>query len=337
MSGSARSLGAIAAGCGLTFGTSIAEDALQDEALGTLYRQQSRIFTADWAMKLPVLRPAPGVFDTGAADRLLAYAEAARIPLRGHTMAWNMDHVPWIMKLSAREQATLLDRHVDELAGRYAGRLHSWDVVNEPFWPGSGLPEDYRDGPWWRAFGKGFAVRAFKHTQAADPTARLVLNEAHTEQWTPIGAGIRQRLLRLIDELQHAGVRLDAVGLQGHMQPQWAYDDNGFADFLGQIAARKVDIYITEMDVNDAAFADPVASRDALVAQRYERFVSSAINVPAVKMIITWQLADKASYLWGDALNAKPVPLRKPRPLPFDEYLAPKPAFDGIALALQRR
>lgn len=330
-----RSLREAANAAGLTFGTSIAQDALDDPGLGDLYAREAAVLTADWAMKFDWLRPAEDVLDTSHADLLLAYADRAGLSLRGHTLAWNESRPDWLMSLSTNDMARALDRHIDDTVSHFAGRVWSWDVVNEPFWPGHELDGGWRDGPWIQAFGTGYVKRAFRRAAAADPNARLILNEAHTEQWTETGAGIRAGLLRLIDELLDAGVRLDAVGLQGHLIPQWDYDDAGFADFLWQIAERGVEIHITELDVDDSSFPDDVALRDQMVARRYRDFLGAVLQVPAVTTVITWQLADPASHYAWAAREAGET--RRPRPLPFDAALAPKPAHAAMMAAFAAR
>lgn len=331
-------IGDVARRAGILFGTSIADDTLDRPGQAELYRRHARIFTADWALKFNTLRPAPDVFDTRYADRLLGFADDAGIPMRGHTLAWNEMKPDWLVAMSTAERAAFLDRHVDETAGRYAGRLHSWDVVNEPFWPGHGLPGGWRDGPWTATFGTDYPVRAFKRAAAADPGCKLVLNEAHTEQWTDTGAGIRAGLLSLVDRLQDAGCRLDAVGLQGHLQPQWPYDDQGFVEFLWRLAEKGVDIYLTELDVNDERYPDDPLIRDAAVADRYEAFLGAVLKVPAVKTVITWQLTDAATFYIDVWKQTHPgAGTRAPRPLPFDDRMQPKAAYDALVAAFRDR
>jgi endo-1,4-beta-xylanase len=329
-------LGAAAARAGVLFGTSVAQDMVDDPSLAALYAAEARVFTADWALKFGTLRPEADVFDTGWAEAVLGAAAAARVPLRGHTLAWNESRPDWLMALSTAEKRRVLDRHVEETAAAFAGRLASWDVVNEPFWPGHGVDGGWRDGPWLEAFGPGYVERAFRRAAAADPSARLILNEAHTEQWTETGAAIRTGLLGLVDRLLDAGVPLHAVGLQGHLQPQWPYDDAGFADFLHELATRRVEIHITELDVNDEAFPDDTAARDAAVAARYGAFLDAVLEVPAVTTVICWQLADRASHYQSVWDEIHPGADRRPRPLPFDAALAPKPARAAMLAAFRR-
>jgi endo-1,4-beta-xylanase len=332
-----ETLGAAAARAGLTFGTSIAADTLATPPQAALYHRHARILTVDWALTFGHLRPEADQFQTGDAEAILAFANPDDTPVHGHALAWNESRPDWLMKLSTAEKRKALDRHVDETVAHFAGRLPSWNVVNEPFWPGHGLAGDFRDGPWLQAFGPGYVTRAFKRAQAADPKARLVLNEAMAEAWTEDGGRVRSGLLRLVDTLQDAGVRLDAIGLQGHLQPGKPYDDAGFADFLHQLGERKIDLMITELDVDDSAFPDDVSARDAAVAARYRDFLTAVLGVPAVTTVITWQLADPASWYVHMAEQRDPGAARRPRPLPFDTAFEPKPAYAAMLDAFRTR
>ena len=179
----------------------------------------------------------------------------------------------------------------------YAGRLQSWDVVNEPFWLGRDGPGTFRPGPWLTAFGDDYVERAFRRTAALDPNATLVLNEAWTECDSPVGQAVRASLLALVDRLQHAGVKLGAVGLQGHILPAEPWDGGRFGDFLHGLAERKLDIDVTELDVVDDPLRGDVARRDGEAAELTHRLLSVALKVPAVKMLIAWSLSDKYSWL----------------------------------------
>jgi endo-1,4-beta-xylanase len=329
------SLGDIAAKRGLLFGTAFDADTLDFPRQASLYRHHARILTTDYALKLGSLRLEEGPADFSRADALIDFAFKAGIPVRGHTLIWNDWQPEWIAKLSSARCAYWLDRHIDEVVGRYAGRLHSWDVVNEPFWPGHGKPGAYRDGPWLAAMGPDYIARAFKRARAADPTVKLVLNEAGPEWedcWGPTKP-YRDGVLALVDRLQGAGIRLDAVGLQGHWFPEFTYDADQFAAFLRKLAARTLDIYLTEVDVNDKLLPGGPNARDQAVAARYAQFLKPALAEPAVKAIITWQLCDNASWIVRDP-KMWATQLREPRPLPFDSAQRPKAAYHTLAKLL---
>ena len=233
--------------------------------------------------------------------------------------------------------ARLLDTHVEETVGRYAGRIHSWDVVNEPIWPDHRAPGGLRKGPWYNALGPDYVARALRRAAAADPKARLVINEAFTERGDPLGLAVREGLLRLIDELQKHGAPLHAVGLEAHLQPQHPADDAGFARFLERLSARGLDIYLSEFDVDDSAFPRDPAARDAAMAKRVGDFLAHALSVPAVKALECWQLSDRYSWYADPQLLRGRAAGDFPRPLPFDRDMNRKPMFDAIANALRAR
>lgn len=328
-------LGDIAARRRLLFGASIAEEALTNPAYGALYARQARIVTTDWALKFPILRPSAEIWNFGPADRLLAFARQNRLLFRGHTLIWNEGSPDWLKALSARETARVFDEHIERVAARYAGRVHSWDVVNEPFWHDHGAPGGFRRGPWFDALGPAYVERAFRRAAAVDRSATLVLNEAHAEHDDPVGRAIRKSLLRLVDTLLDAGVSLQAVGLQSHLRPGLPRNGAAFVDFLHRLAARKLDIYLTELDVDDGPFPDPIAERDAKVAQTYVDYLREVLAVPAIRMIVLWQLSDRYSWYRDPAIMRAMGRTRPPRPLPFDADLRPKAAVAALAAALE--
>lgn len=325
------SLRTAAARAGITFGASISAGMSPDYA--RLYIEEVAIATTDTALKFSALRPDSKNFRFAQADEILRFCQSHNIALRGHTLIWNEDLPAWLHAQSLAEIARSFDEHIEKTVSHFAGRLHSWDVVNEPFWPGHGLPGNYRNGPWYAALGPGYIARAFKRVHEIDKSVRLVLNEAHCQTQNGWGQGIRPALLRLVDELLNAGIPLHAVGLESHLVPQWGYDAAVYHRFMEDLARRPIEIYLTEMDVNDASFPDDIATRDQKVAQLYRTYLDSALKIPKVTLLETWQLSD--AYSWYRDTDAAKV--RAMRPLPFDAHLRAKPARDAILAALKSR
>ncbi|MBX9927261.1 MAG: endo-1,4-beta-xylanase [Hyphomicrobiaceae bacterium] len=332
------SLGAIAAARGVLFGTAFDVETLDTPRDAALYRHHARILTTDLTFKFGALRPLEGPAKFDNADRLVAWAAVAGIPLRGHALVWNEFNPPWVSKLSSARRAYWLDRHIDEVAGRYAGRLHSWDVVNEPFWPGHGKPGGFRDGPWLDAMGPDYVVRAMQRARAADPTATLAINEAGPEWENPFGPTkpYREGLLSLIDRVQQAGVTVDAVGLQCHWFPDFEFNPANFRAHIQALSKKVRSVYLTEIDVNDGRIDGDIATRDTEVARRYRLLVETALKEPSVTAIITWQLSDNASWIVREP-KLWATPSRAPRPLPFDASQRPKPAYHALAAAFAGR
>jgi endo-1,4-beta-xylanase len=330
-----QGLGAIAAKNGFVFGAAAGPVIDKDAAYRELYTTQTRIITTDVAMKMGTIMPQPGPKRFESADRLLQFCAGNRIAMRGHCLIWNEWVPQWIKSMSVPERQAFFDGYIEEVTARYVGKLHSWDVVNEPFWPGHKAPGGYRLGPWYDAFGTGYVRRAFERVASVDKKTRLVLNEAQTERDDEVGLAVRSGLLRLVDELRDAGVPLHAVGLQGHLQPRYPHDPARFAEFLHALADRGVEIYITEFDVRDDTFPDDISARDAMIADTADKFLTNVLRVPAVKVVIAWELADNYSFYTDAAKKKDPLAQRLPRPLPFDSSMQRKPLWFAMARAFE--
>ncbi|MEA2830288.1 MAG: endo,4-beta-xylanase [Bradyrhizobium sp.] len=328
-------LGEIAARNGYLFGAAAAEVIDTDSAYRDLYVAQTKIITTDVALKIGRIAPQPGPKHFETADRMLAFCDQHKIAMRGHCLVWNEWNPDWVKNMSASERRMFFDSYIEEVVGRYAGKLQSWDIVNEPFWPGHRAPGGFRLGPWYDAFGPDYIRRAFERAALVDRATKFVLNEAQTERDDELGLAVRRGLLKLVADLKNAGVKLDAVGLQGHLQPQYPHDPARFDEFLHALADLGVDIYITEFDVRDDVFPDDVEARDAAVARTARQFLETTLRHPAVKALIAWELADKYSFYRGIYRAKNPTSERRPRPLPYDDELQAKPLWDAIAQAFE--
>jgi endo-1,4-beta-xylanase len=322
---------------GLLFGTAGGAPLFDDPGYRDLVCRQCTLLTPENAFKFDAFHPVEGGTNFGPADAMLRFADDNALRLRGHTLIWNDNLPDWVSRLSGAELRRVFDEHLETVVPHYAGRLQSWDVVNEPFYLGRDHPGTFRLGPWFTAFGEDYIFRAFSRVAALDPATPLVLNEAWTERADRVGLAVRKSLLALVDRIRDKGLRLDAVGLQAHLQPEIAYDDAGFLDFLHALAARGVDIYLTEFDVNDSSFPDDIETRDRLVAARALAFLSTALREPAVKALVTWGLSDRYSWYRDPRIMLAQRAPHLPRPLPYDDALRPKLLRAAMVEAMRGR
>ncbi len=319
---------------GILFGASSSWEVIRDPGYRDLHATHSRLLVTDKAMKFDYLRPREDVMNFEEADALLAFAREHGMWFRGHTLFWNDYPPPWLKGKSSVEIERIFEDHIERVGGRYAGAMHSWDVVNEPFWPGSGAPGGFRRGPWFDAMGEAYIFRAFQRMARIDSTAKLVLNEAFTEQDDALGKGVRARMIPLIDRMLDRGIKLDAIGLQAHIKPGLAFDIEAFLRFIEDIGARKLRIYLSEFDVDDDSFPRETAKRDELVAQWTTRFLQPVLKNPAIDALITWHLSDKYTWYREPAVVAQRKRDFPARPLPFDEWFQGKPMAEAMRSAL---
>jgi endo-1,4-beta-xylanase len=330
----------LAAAKGLVYGTTISAAQIEsDPAFVALVLKEAGLVVPENDMKWQDMnRGAPGDDDFAPADTVAAFAAENRLVLRGHNLLWYYRTPQWFSRLpspAAKEQAIV--SRIRGMVGRYRGKVNSWDVVNEPIEPKDGRPDGLRKAVFLEALGPRYLDLAYRTAREADPEARLVVNEYDIELDAPEQDARRAVLLGLLRRMRAAGTPVDAVGIQGHLRAVGGppLSVKKLRRFLADIAALGLEIQITELDVTDEAAPADIARRDRLVADAYRRFLDAVLVEPAVKMVVTWGLSDRHSWIVRKETN--PVRWRKDglpsRPLPFDADLRPKPACAAIAAA----
>ncbi len=330
----------LAADKGLLYGTTLsARQITADLPFVDLALQQAGLVVAENDMKWQVMnRGAPGDDDYGPADTVAAFALENNLALRGHNLLWYHRTPNWFFDLDSRQEieSAIVER-IRRLAGRYRGMVHSWDVVNEPIEPKDGRPDGLRTEIFLEMFGPDYLDLAYRTARETDPAARLVVNEYDVELDTPEQEARRTALLNLLERMRGSGTPVDAVGVQAHLSCAGGppFSAARLRRFFADVAGLGLTIQITELDVTDEKAPADEAVRDRLVADTYSRFLDTALDEPAVKVVVTWGLSDRHSWIVRKETHqskwrADGLPSR---PLPFDADLKPKPAFEAIAQA----
>ncbi|MBM4050475.1 MAG: endo-1,4-beta-xylanase, partial [Planctomycetes bacterium] len=168
--------------------------------------------TPENCMKPGPVQPKEGVFRFEQPDALVAFAQAHGLKVTAHCLVWHNQCPDWFFKDGDKPASRdlVLQRmrtHIHTLAGRYKGRIHGWDVVNEAIDDGKGF---LRETQWKQLIGEDFIEKAFEFAHEADPSAKLFYNDYGIES-----PAKRDKTLRLIAQLKSKGCRIDAVGIQG--------------------------------------------------------------------------------------------------------------------------
>jgi endo-1,4-beta-xylanase len=299
-------------------------------AYTALFQQQCALCASDiWA---PTFNPGPGVFNFQNSEGAnIDFASADGLPLTGAHLLWYYHLPPWFEGLTGRQAATqaMVD-YVHTVAAHYKGKTYSWNVVNEALEPRDGQPFGMRRCWPLKMIGPEYFDLAFRTARVADPDALLIYNDSGFELDTAEQERRRSSLLTLIDELQRQKTPVDGVGLQSHLKLTefGHFHEKRYRGFLGEIAVRGLKILITELDVLDIGAPSDIAQRDKAVAEVYRRFLTTALDEPAVKAVVTWGLCDRYTWLnpQSDPSFARPDGLPT-RPLPFDDDLRPTPVY----------
>nr|WP_229818990.1 MULTISPECIES: endo-1,4-beta-xylanase [Streptomyces] len=268
-------------------------------------------------MKWSSVEPVRGGHDWVGADRVVAFAEANGQKVRGHTLVWHSQLPSWLTggSFTPDELRRIMTDHIAAEAGRYRGRIHHWDVVNEP------LNEDgtLRQSLWGARLGESYIADAFRAARAADPAAKLYLNDYSTD-----GVGAKSDgMYALVKRLLAQGVPIDGVGFQAHLvlgQVPATLEQN-----LRRFAELGVDVALTELDIRMRLPATQ-AQLDRQ-KQEYASVVRACLAVPRCAGVTVWGFTDADSWI-PDFFPGQGAAT------PYDENLVPKPAYHGIAEAL---
>jgi len=303
-----------------------------------LVTEQCSIVVAENAMKWDALRPAPGVFDFADADYLVDFAEKNDMKLRGHTLVWYRALPGWfhdtVFKGNAQQ---VLTEHIATVAGRYAGRMHSWDVVNEAIDPNDQRLDGLRKTVWLDLIGEDYIEIAFRAARQADPSALLTYNDYGIEMDNYASDQKRAQVLLLLRRLKARNVPLDAVGIQSHLPAETLTSStkySGVAHFIAEARGMGLQVFITEMDVSDSAIQGDQRERNRAVAQTYSDYLQVVLADLAVKAVLTWGISGRHTWLNSEQPRADHSALQ---PLPFDGEYRTLPAFFAMRDAYDGR
>lgn len=327
------SLRAAAASRGLSYGCAVgAAQLVEDAAFASLVARECGIVVPVSELKWQALRPTEASFNFVGSDRVMRFAEENGLRMRGHTLVWHEALPGWFAgSATPANAAALLDDHIATVVGRYAGRVHSWDVVNEAVEPAHGRADGLRDTPWLRLLGPEYIDHAFRAAAAADPSAVLVYNENWLEYST--SAPKRRAVLELLRGMRSRGVPVHALGIQAHLNPRHTLDVAGLRAFVDEVAALGLQVIVTEMDVTDEALPGDPAVRDEAVAELYSRFLGAVLGQTRTTTVITWGLSDRYTWLNTARPREDGLPVRA---LPFDQGLGQKAAYQAVGRSLSQ-
>lgn len=331
-----ESLREIATPKGLFFGSAVSDSQLHRPELTALLLQQCSILVPENAMKWRLTHPEPDRFDFSQADNFMAFAESNHLLARGHNLCWHEHNPAWVdSTVTSQNAANIFTTHIRTVASRYKGRIHSWDVVNEAIRPAHHNHHDLTTSIWLKTIGEDYIELAYRTAADADPNALLTYNDFDIETDQPEQEKKREAILALLRRTRKKSVPIHALGVQAHLRtyagsPTW----NGLNKFLKQMEKLNLQVYVTELDVDDSALPADIPERDRRVAELYKSFLTNILQHNSVKAVLTWCISDRDSWLQGFRPREDHLPQR---PLPFDADLQPKPAFFSLRDSLSSR
>lgn len=346
--------------CGSTIESISLKDAFKDDfligtALGTehileknavaneLIKREFSSITPENIMKSEVIHPEQNKYDFTLSDKYVEYGQKNNKYIVGHTLVWHSQLPKFVEKIkNADSLRAFMTEHINTVAGRYAGKINSWDVVNEA------INDDgtMRKSIFFEILGDNYIKEAFDLAAKADPKAELYYNDYNIEQ-----PAKRAGAIELIKKLKASGTKIDGVGIQGHWSLSGA-SVKDIEDAIIDFSKLGIKVAFTELDITvlpnpwelkgadvKQNFSDyegdpkmnpyPKTLPDSvqnLLAKRYEDIFKVFLkHKDKISRVTFWGVNDSHSWL-----NGWPIKGRSNYPLLFDRDFKVKAAYNSV-------
>jgi endo-1,4-beta-xylanase len=309
-----------------------------DTVAADIITKQFNQITPENLLKFQSVHPAADRYVFEAQDRYVQFGVDRKMQIVGHTLVWHQQTTTWVFQGAdgtPADRETLLARmrdHIHTVVGRYKGKIHGWDVVNEA------IDEDgsLRKTPWRDGIGDDYVAKAFEFAREADPGAELYYNDYNLEK-----PAKRAGVVRLVKDLLLRGLRVDGIGNQAHWRLETPTIDE-IERALTELNSTGLKVMYTELDINllpqaargaDPSVANPYATglpdeKQQQLAKRYADIFGVVVkHRDRVSRVTFWGLSDADSWLNRGRMNY---------PLLWDRQRQPKPAFEAVADVLKR-
>lgn len=316
----------------------------QDTLTLNLIKNQFNTITPENSLKWEKIHPGPGVYRFEPADTIIHFALENSMEIIGHTLVWHSQTPRWVFQDTSGNPITrdgLLERlrdHIHTVVGRYKGKIHGWDVVNEAV-DSRGL----RMSPWKKIIGEDYIEIAFEYAHEADPEAELYYNDYNMYEPKKVKA-----VIQMVKHLQKKGIPIHGIGLQAH----WGLDNpdpDTLEACIKAYSGTGLKLMFTEMDVSVLPFPSwgmgaDIANRAEYQARMnpYSGGLPDSVQQVHSKMYSEFfRIFTKHHHqisritFWGahDGLSWKnnwPIRGRTDYPLLFDRQRLPKPPYDAV-------
>ncbi|KAJ1337269.1 endo-1,4-beta-xylanase [Microdochium nivale] len=320
---SAASLHELAVAAGkMYYGSATDNGELTDAPYVEILKAEFGSTTPGNGQKWAYTEPERGQFTFSQGDVVASFADANKMLLRCHTLAWHSQLPSWVSGGSWTKAALtqVIEAHVANVVAHYKGKCYAWDVVNEA------LNEDgtWRESVFSTAFGGGGWIDvAFKATAIADPAAKLYYNDYNIEK-----LGNKQAAtVAIVKQVIAAGGRVDGVGMQAHLivgqMPTLA---SMVGTMQSYVAAGASEVAYTELDIRHKTLP-PSTAAATQQANDYASITQACLDVAACIGITIWDYTDKYSWVPA-AFKGEGAALL------WDENLQKKPAYYSVSSVL---
>jgi len=330
---SSETLKSVGAKHHLMMGTAVDPRFLEEPEYAQIVGSEFSVLEPENAMKFGPLHPRPdsdpNPFDFADADKLVAFAKAHKMKVRGHTLVWHAQTSRWVgqANFTPDKLAETLHNHINTVVKHFKGKVYAWDVVNEAFNDNGTMRSSlWFDKPGIGFAGKGpeFIEQSLRWAHEADRRVKLFYNDYSAETENKKSDAI----YAMAKDFKARGVPLTGIGFQMHLDQSFNSEavDSVRRNF-DRFAKLGLEIHVTEMDVR---VRDNSEASLTFQANLYRDIAAICSQQKACKLLQVWGLTDKHSWIPGVFRGTGWA-------LPWDEKYQKKPAYDAIIEGLKTK
>jgi endo-1,4-beta-xylanase len=285
--------------------------------------------TPNWYFTDGGLRPTKDTFYFDHMDEVMSFASEQNMNIQAHHFLWGDEKwLPsWLKNgnYTKDELLTIIRKHIQVVGSRYAGRINEWTVVNEAFSRGQHV---YGLNDWWadHTGGKEYIDEAFKAARAADPYAKLLLNDFGNESYNDIS----NETYLYLKSAKERKIPIDGIGMQMHIDGTHPPTKDEVVSNMKRFGELGLGVYVTELDVNMNDVKASSKSKQAIQADIYYEMARACIESKVCKSFSILGITDAET--WYNYMGLKDA-----QPLIFDKKYRPKPAFYSLRDAFAQK
>lgn len=242
------------------------------------------------------------IYRRPAPDLCTEYCKEKGIDAKLHCLVYDKFIPDWLPKNDEKAMEKAYEKHIGEIAERYAGKLFEFEVINESLcdfgWTAQSVISGKRDVIEW----------AFALSRKYLPNDTLVINEGRTffEKYSPY----RHPYFLQIEKALGKGATIDKIGLQYHIfTGNHAHTEEQYDDAVRTTAERAdptrnygmlkafsefgLPLEITEVTIPTLG---DTPEDEELQAEILEKMFTVWFGSPMVETVVYWNTVDGYAY-----------------------------------------
>ncbi|SFD13077.1 endo-1,4-beta-xylanase [Algibacter pectinivorans] len=271
----------------------------EGSSYNTVLKNEFSSITAEYEMKMDPISTGSGTYNWQASDKIVKYGNDNGINVHGHALVWHNAVPNWLSTFSGTDVEFALEvkKYITDVVTRYAGKVRSWDVVNEAVADNG----DMRNTIFLQKMGANYIKDCYQWARdaanaAGDTDLLLFYNDYATSTNIPK----QNKVFTIVDDLKASNL-IDGVGFQMHntyLSPTKMQIETD----INRAVAKGLKVHVSELDIqvnqnNDITFL--TEERNLAQKAKYKEIVKIYNALPAVNKyaLTVWGFKDNESWI----------------------------------------